>query len=108
MPTIIPFDDAAVPLIAAELGVPARLARYRVRGAPVYELTLRNAHLSAPVRVTLWPSLARVDVRAGDTAIAYKGIADVAIFRNIEVTFRRPGGHLFLTRDGKIAAVMPE
>ncbi|MGH2351248.1 MAG: hypothetical protein ACRDI2_08610 [Chloroflexota bacterium] len=108
----LPFDAAAVPAIAAELGVLAREASYQVGGEAVYELDVPCAALpGARLLVVLWPSLRRVDVRLvlgrGETpmlAITRKDVTTVEIYSGIEVMFkRRPAGRLFVTRDGAAA-----
>jgi hypothetical protein len=111
-PLRLPFDDAAVAAIAAELGVPARTAAYRVAGEAVYELRLHLATLpGAEMLVVLWPSLRRVDVRllaapggAPVFSITGKDVAQVEIYAGVEVMFRRrAGGVLFVTRTGVAA-----
>ena len=45
MTATLSFDEAAVPAIAALLGVPARREPYSVRGAPVFRLDVPNTVL---------------------------------------------------------------
>jgi len=104
MPRILPFDEAAMPAIAAELGTAIREAPFRLRDAAVYECRLTNQRLGAEVRLLLWPSLARVDAYLGDCAMVFKRIEDVAIYPGVEVTFRRAdGAFLFVTSKGIVA-----
>ena len=107
MTATLPFDAAAVPRIAALLGVPARPEPYTVRGAPVFRLDVPNATLGRDVTVLLWPALARVDVRIGDCSIVYKGAATVELLPGIEVIFRRAGegGYLFVSTSGRASIV---
>jgi hypothetical protein len=111
-PLRLPFVDAAIPAIAAELGVPARAAAYRVAGEAVYELRLHPAALpGAEVLVVLWPSLRRVDLRLLATrggapvfSLTGKDVAQVEIYAGVEVMFRRrSGGVLFVTCTGVAA-----
>lgn len=106
MPRILPFDEAALSAIAAELGAAIQEAPFRLRDAAVYECRLPNRRLGAEVRLLLWPSLARVDAYLGDCAMVFKRIEDVAIYPGVEVTFRRAdGSFLFLTNEGVVATV---
>ncbi len=109
----LPFSAAALPAIAEELGVPARLAPYRPRGEAVYELELECAALpGARLLVVLWFSLQRVDVRLLPAvggppvmALTRKEIESVELYPGVEVMFRRAGGRgvLFVTRTGVAA-----
>jgi hypothetical protein len=90
------LSEAVVAQVAAALGATCELAPFRVAGAPVYFLVLRP-NGKAPVRLTLWPSLARVDVVAGDCAVVFKGIERVLTYPGIEVVFQRGGQRGFLT-----------
>ncbi len=89
--------------IAALLGTPAHVEPYRVRGAPVYRVVLYNAVLQAQVVVVLWPALARVDLRVGDSALVLKGVDEVLLFPGVEVMFRRrqPAASLFVSVGGR-------
>jgi hypothetical protein len=57
------------------------------------------------VQLTLWPSLARADVVAGDCAVVFKAIDRVLVYAGIEVVFQRSGQRGFLTvhREGRVA-----
>ncbi|HEY7066089.1 MAG TPA: hypothetical protein VII06_31745 [Chloroflexota bacterium] len=98
------LSEAVIAEIAAALGARCERAPFRVAGAPVYRLTLAPA-AKAPVRLTLWPSLARADVLAGDCAVVFKGIDRVLVFPGVEVVFQRSEQRGFLTvhRGGRIA-----
>ena len=97
------LDDQAVEAVAALLGTVARVEPYAVRGVPVYRLAVRNAVLNAEVTLILWPSLARVDVRVGDSALVMKGVDEVLLYPGVEVMFRRrePAAALFLSVGGR-------
>jgi hypothetical protein len=106
----LPFDEAALPAIAAELGVAHTLAPYRVRDQPVYELRVPCAALpGATVLVVLWLPLRRVDARllppdsaSPAFAVTRKDVAAVEIYPGVEAMFRRDGGVLFVTRNGVV------
>ena len=108
MSVTLPFTEAAVPEIAALLGVAAAVEPYRVRGAAVYRLGIRSAVLDLDIAVLLWPSLARVDVRIGDCSIVYKDVASVELISGVEVIFRRAAGegHLFVSVGGRVSVVV--
>lgn len=97
------LDEAAVTQIAHLLGAPVELAPYRVRGRPVYQLTLINRALGCDLVLILWPSLNRVDVRLGDCAMVFKSISSIELYPGVEVMFRRvePPGHLFVSVSGR-------
>ena len=97
------FDDEAVPAIAALLGVPSGVEPYSVRGAAVYRLVVSNPVLRTDLAIILWPSLARVDVRVGDSALVLKGVDEVLLYPGVEVMFRRrqPPASLFIGVGGR-------
>jgi hypothetical protein len=90
--------------IAAALHATCDLAPFRVDAAPVYRVRFTPPG-KAPVQLTLWPSLARADVAAGDCAVVFKGIDRVLVYPGIEVVFQRSGQRGFLTvhRGGRVA-----
>ena|SRR3712207_347957 len=108
MTASVSFTEAAVPEIAALLGVAARVEPYAVGGAAVYRLELPNAALGIAVSVLLWPSLARVDVRIGDCSMVYRGVMTVELLPNVEVIFRRASGegYLFVSVGGRTSLVV--
>ena len=75
-----------------------------MHGAPVYRLAVHNPVLGAAVTLILWPSLARVDVRVGDSALVMKGVEDVLLYPGVEVMFRRraPPASLFVGVGGRL------
>ena len=108
MTATLPFTEAAVPAIAALLGVAAQVEPYAVRRAPVYRLDVENASLGTAVGVLLWPSLGRVDVRIGDCSMVYRGVATVELVPDVEAIFRRPSGegYLFVSVGGRASLVV--
>ena len=99
------LSDGRVREIAAALGASCERAPFQVGEAPVYRLAFTPPG-KALVRVTLWPSLARADVHAGDCAVVFKGIDRVLVFPGTEVVFQRSGQRGFLTVhvSGRVAA----
>ncbi|HLH24046.1 MAG TPA: hypothetical protein VK066_16095 [Chloroflexota bacterium] len=99
-----PLSEATVAAVAAALAARCGPAPFRLHGAPVYRVAFTPPG-KEPVLLTLWPSLARADVRAGDCAVVFKGIDRVLVFPGIEVVFQRSGQRGFLTvhRSGRIA-----
>jgi hypothetical protein len=99
-----PLTEALVPEIAAGLGATCELAPFRVGGAAVYRLLLRPAGKPA-VQLTLWPSLARADVLAGDWYAVFKGIDHVLLYPGLEVIFQRGDrqGFLLVSSSGRVA-----
>ena len=98
-------DPDAIPRIAELLGAEARLAPYSTEAQPAYEITLPETELGPPLEMTLWPSLARVDVRLGECLWVFKGVDEVELHQGIEVLFRRrePPGFLFVSVKGRVA-----
>ena len=114
------FDETTVEAVAGLLGVEARKAPFEVpklpagaegqpatEKAPVYQMTVPSAELGQPLLLTLWPSLARVDVRLGKSYWALRGITSVELYPGVEVLFRRddPPGMLFVSVQGRVALV---
>ena len=99
-----PLTEALVPRIAAALGAVAEPAEFQVNGAAVHRLRLRPPG-KPDLLVTLWPSLARADVLAGDYYAIFKGVARVLLFPGQEVIFQRdePRGFLLVSCEGRVA-----
>ena len=96
------FDEASLAAIAIELEVIFSPEPYVVRGATVYGATISGGDGNA-VRLILWPSIGRVDVRVGMLSITFKDVHWVDIYSGVEVTFRRKsGGFLFVTSRGQV------
>ena len=114
------FDETTVQAIAALLGAGASKAPFQVpklppgaggqpatEKAPVYQITLPSAEHGQPLLLTLWPSLARVDVRLGKSYWALRDITSVELYPGVEVLFRRddPPAMLFVSVQGRVALV---
>ena len=106
------YDAGAVDAVSDELGVAAHPAAYFSPARPVYELDLPCAELpGAWLRVILWPSLGRIDLRLlpargapAVIAVTRKDVVSVEVYEGVEVTFRRrPAGFVFVTRRGTFA-----
>ena len=96
------FDETSLAVIADELAVSFAPEPYVVRGARVFSATLQGRD-GQIVRLILWPSIGRVDVRVGMLAITFKDVNRVDIYSGVEVTFRRKGGgFLFVTSHGQV------
>lgn len=75
--------------------------------APVYQITLHSREHETPLLLLLWPSLARVDVRMGQSTWTLKEISEVELYPGVEVLFRRrsPPALLFVSVNGRVALV---
>ena len=91
--------------IAALFGVPARHEPYAPGGEPVYRLDLLGP--AANMVIILWPSLGRVDVRAGTHSWVLKGVGAVEVIAGVEVVFRsaETPGFLFVAVNGWVSMV---
>jgi len=101
----VPFDAAAVDLVADALRVPVGLAPFRLPGAAVYQLLVPGdeARSRPAALLTLWPSIRRVDAVGGSATIVFTDVAHVDLVDGIEVMFRRAGGdYLIAARGGKL------
>jgi hypothetical protein len=114
-------DPGAVDAIARALNTKAEKAPFEVpslpegsegqpptdKAEPVYQMTLNSEELGQPLRILLWPSLARVDVRLGQTNWTLRDIADVEVYPEVEVLFRRhqPPAFLFVSVKGRVSLV---
>jgi hypothetical protein len=98
------LSEEVIAAISAALAGQCERAPFAVQGAPVYRVSFTPPG-KAPVQLTLWPSLARADVLAGDCAVVFKGIDRVLVYPGIEVVFQRSGKRGFLTvhRGGRVA-----
>lgn len=99
-----PLTDTLVDEIAAALDASVERAEFRVNGAAVHRLRVSPIGKTAVV-LTLWPSLARADVLAGDFCAIFRGIDRVLLFPGQEAVFQRdrPRGFLLVSREGRIA-----
>jgi hypothetical protein len=100
-------DPEAIQQIAALLDAKLEQAPFQVRGEAVYQLSLDSAEHGAEVRLTIWPSQRRVDVRLGKSYWVLKEISGVELYPGVEVLFRRdePSALLFVSKQGRIALV---
>ena len=78
-------------------------------GEAVY--AIRHRSLTGTLRLVLWPSLARVDVRCGPHAWVAKGVVETEVIAGLEVIFRfgtgegEPDGTLFVGVGGDVMLV---
>ncbi|MFQ6020040.1 MAG: hypothetical protein ACE5KW_04715 [Dehalococcoidia bacterium] len=119
-------DPGAVDAIAQVLNTKAEKAPFEVpslpegsegqpptdKPEPVYQMTLRSEDLGPrpgrqPLLVLLWPSLGRVDVRLGESTWTLRDVADVELYPEVEVLFRRhqPPAFLFVSVKGRVSLV---
>jgi hypothetical protein len=98
-------DPGCAEAIRALLGATLGEAPFRHAGASVPRLTLMSVALGVPLRLDLWPRLARVDVALGDCFFVLTGIDEVLLLPGVEVLFRRaePRAFLFITPAGAVA-----
>jgi hypothetical protein len=99
-----PLSEGLVAEIAHALGAECLRAPFSLGQAAVYQLTVRPPD-KAPLLLTLWPSLARADVRAGDCYVVFKGIDNVLLYPGLEVIFQRETrqGFLLVSCGGRVA-----
>lgn len=110
-------DSEAPAAIARLLAGDLAEAPYRVpetpgdgepgEGAPVYEIRLHSRELGREILLLVWPSLNRVDARAGASTWTLKSIDEVELYPGVEVLFRRhdPAAILFVSVEGRVALV---
>lgn len=77
------------------------------KAEPVYQMALHSQELGQPLRLILWPSLGRVDVRAGQSTWTLRDVSDVELYPEVEVLFRRhqPPALLFVSVKGRVSLV---
>ncbi len=92
----LPFDAHAVEQIAAELGVEASAAPFRLPSSTVWQLTVPGEKGRPQVMVTLWPEIRRVDVVAGPATVVFTDVAVVDLVPGVEVQFRRTRRELLI------------
>jgi hypothetical protein len=99
----VPFDAAAVELIAAELGVEASPAPFRLPSSAVWQVTVPGEQGRPQVMLTLWPGIRRIDVIAGPATVVFTDIVKVDLVPDVEVQFRRANRELLIVaRGGKV------
>ncbi len=112
-------DPGAIEAIARLLGATLKEAPFAVpplpaglegqpptdRQEPVYQLMLPAEEPGQ--KLLIWPSLARVDVRLGNSYWVLRNISSVEMYPGIEVLFRReePSAFLFVSVRGRVALV---
>lgn len=99
----VPYDAAAVELVAATLGTSVRLADFRLPGAAVYQVIVAGNDDRPATILTLWPSIRRVDAIGAGATVVFTDVATVDLVAGIEVQFRRVRReYLIVARGGKI------
>jgi hypothetical protein len=113
-------DPGAVEAIGELLGATVRQAPFGVPRAtpgrpprsegprePVYQLTMPSEGGEGTLLITLWPTLARVDVRLGNHYWVLRDVDVVDLYPGVEVLFRRnqPPAYLFVSVKGRVALV---
>jgi hypothetical protein len=99
----VPFNNEAVDLIAAGLGVEATVAPFRMPDSAVWQLTVPGQDGRPQVMVTLWPGIRRVDVIAGPATVVFSDIVSVDLVPDVEVQFRRASRDLLVVSgNGKV------
>lgn len=100
-------DPEAIQQIAALLDATLETPPFAVREEPVFQLLLQSQEHGAELRITLWPSQRRVDVRLGKSYWVLKEISGVELYPGVEVLFRRedPSALLFVSKQGRVALV---
>ncbi|OAI44293.1 hypothetical protein AYO38_09845 [bacterium SCGC AG-212-C10] len=105
--TFASLDAECVRAISTLFAVEARIEPYSPDGMPVYALDLAGA--ADGIRLILWPSLNRVDVRrASDHSWVLKNVGGIDIIAGVEVVFRPAEGRgfLFVSVNGFVNMVM--
>ena len=101
--TKMPYDQRAVPSIAALLDVVAERAPFQLPGGVVHQLTLYPTDGRPSLMVTLWPSIQRVDAIGQGVAAVFTSVSSVDLVEGVEVLFRRGSKEfLIVTCGGKV------
>jgi len=99
----VPYDGAAVALIAEYLGVATSLAPFQLPASEVWQMTVPGAQGRPQAMLTLWPGIRRIDVIAGPATVVFTDIVKVDLVPDVEVQFRRGNGEvLIVARGGKV------
>lgn len=97
------YDAVAIDLIAETLGVPVRLAPFRLPSAAVFQLLVPGVEGRPAAMLTLWPSLGRVDAVNGTATVVFTQVQTVDLVAEIEVQFRRATSeYLIVARGGRL------
>lgn len=99
----VPYDAAAVDLVADALGAEVRLADFRLPGAAVYQVVVVGKGERPAAMLTLWPSIQRVDAVTGGATVVFTEVVTVDLVADVEVQFRRlRREYLIVARGGKV------
>jgi NADPH-dependent ferric siderophore reductase len=99
----LPYDDTAIPAIAALFEVSPTPASFQHRGQPVLQLDVPSDRDDAATRLTFWTALHRVDAISEHAVAVFTNIATVELVEGVEALFRRESGeYLIVARGGKI------
>ena len=97
------FEESVVELVAASLGSVASGAPFELPGAAVYQIEVPNTAGQAATKLTLWPSLSRVDAISPSSTVVFTDVRTVDIVGEVEVQFRRQNRNvLIVARGGKV------
>ena len=104
---VAPFEVPPLPESSESLSAGRRSLPASEKGEPVYQMSLKSEELGRPLLIILWPSLARVDVRLGESSWTLRGVSEVELYPGVEVLFRRqePPAFLFVSVQGRVALV---
>jgi hypothetical protein len=101
--TKLPFDQRAIPEIAALLGATPTLAPFQLPGGEVHQLTVQRDEDPPTVLLTLWPTIRRIDAISQSATVVFSNVALVELVEGVEVLFRRGSGeYLIVTIGGKV------
>ena len=99
----VPFDQRAIPEIAALLGVSTALAPFQLPGGEVHQLTVHRPDSPPTVMLTLWPTIRRVDAISQSATVVFTNVTTVDLVDGVEVLFRRNSEeYLIVTVAGKV------
>lgn len=96
----IPYNAAAVDLIAETLDVSVGHASFRLPNATVYQLVVPGKDDRPATMLTLWPSIRRVDAIGAHVTAVVTDIVGVELVDQIEVLFRRRTGEMLIVAVG--------
>lgn len=99
----LPFDEAAIPEIAALFGGAPRPASFTLRGEAVSQFDVLSANSRPPTILTFWPLLRRVDAMAEGVVVVFTDVVTVDLVEGVEALFRRGSGeYLIVAIGGKV------
>ena len=101
--TKLPFDQRAIPEVAALFGVTGTPAPFQLPGGEVHQLTLHRPDALPTVMLTIWPTIRRVDAISQSAAVVFTNVGTVELVEGVEVLFHRNSReYLIVTRAGKV------